>query len=224
MKSRHLLALCGATLAVVLAPAVAFAATKVSVRVEGAAKTLLAPTSVSVPGSGSITKGGTPSGACPRSSAAGALDAATGHRWAGKYYASVPGIFISSIFGEKPTGNFYWTVFVNNQTSALGVCAVKLHRGDQLLFAVTNGSQAPIVLTGPSRLRVGRTATVSTGYYAAGRLKPLAGVHVHGGGVSAVSDRHGRVRIPITHSGTLVLRADEHGYIRAAPLRLRELP
>lgn len=224
MKPRHLLALCGATFVVVLATtATALAATSVTVRIEGSTKTLLAPTVVHTHG-GYITKGGTPQGRCPATSAAGALDVATRHGWNGKWYASVPGIFISTIFGVKATGNDYWEVFVENRSSGIGICDIKLHRGEQLLFAVDNGSEKPIVLSGPTLSRVGSAATVSAGYWSGGKLKPLAGAHVHGGGFSAITDRHGRVRVPVSQAGTLVLQADEHGYIRAAPLHLHELP
>ena len=49
-----------------LLAAPAFAApTKVSFRVEGASKTLLPAKTVTVPTSGSITKGGTPKGSLP---------------------------------------------------------------------------------------------------------------------------------------------------------------
>lgn len=71
MQHRIQRALLGATLALVLTPAAAAAATTVTVRVEGASRTLLAPTKVSVPSSGSITKGGAPAGSCPAHSAAG---------------------------------------------------------------------------------------------------------------------------------------------------------
>src|SRR5439155_1094799 len=81
-----LIALCGATIAVfAVTPAAPLAAagTNVTVRVEGAKKTLLPATSASTH-SGWITKAGTPTGKCPASSAAGALDVATSHNWGGK--------------------------------------------------------------------------------------------------------------------------------------------
>ena len=71
---------------------------------------------------GWITKGGTPKGKCPGSSAAGALDAATHGKWTGKYYASVSGIFVTSILGVKPTGYDFWELFVNGKPSSKGVC------------------------------------------------------------------------------------------------------
>jgi hypothetical protein len=85
---------------------------------------------------GYITKGGTPNGKCPASSAAGALNAATHGRWTGKYYASVEGIFITSILGVKPSGSDYWNVYVNGKSSSQGICAIKLKRNESLRFAI----------------------------------------------------------------------------------------
>jgi hypothetical protein len=107
----------------------------VTVQIKTRTKTLLRPTPVHGE-KGWITKGGTPTGKCSGSSAAGALDVATHGRWSGKYYSSVGGIFIMSIDGVKPTGSDYWSVFVNNKSSSNGICAIKLHAGQHLLFKV----------------------------------------------------------------------------------------
>ena len=107
----------------------------VSVQIKSLTKTLLKPTSEHGE-TGWITKGGTPTGKCPGASAAGALDAATHGKWAGKYYASVGGIFVTSILGVKPTGSDYWSIYVNGKSASLGICAIKLHSGEKLLFKV----------------------------------------------------------------------------------------
>ena len=85
---------------------------------------------------GWITKGGTPRRKCSANSAAGALDAATHGKWTAKYYASLSGIFVSSIDGVKPKGNDYWGFYVNGKSSSVGVCSVKLRAGEKLLFKV----------------------------------------------------------------------------------------
>ena len=107
----------------------------VTVQIKSLTKTLLKPTSEHGE-TGWITKGGTPTGKCPGASAAGALDAATHGKWAGKYYASVGGIFVTSILGVKPTGSDYWSIYVNGKSASLGICAIKLHSGEKLLFKV----------------------------------------------------------------------------------------
>jgi hypothetical protein len=105
----------------------------VVVEVKNQSKTLLKPTKTRGE-KGSVTKGGAPKGKCPGNSAAGALDAATHGQWTGKYYASVQGIFITSIMGVKPPGKDYWGFFVNGKSSNAGICGVKLAPGQHLLF------------------------------------------------------------------------------------------
>lgn len=108
---------------------------KVSVQIKTLTKTLLGSTTVRGR-TGWITKGGTPTGVCPASSAAGALNAATHGHWAGKYYASVHGIFVTSILGYKPSGSSYWSLVVNGHASSKGICGIKLRTGDRLLFKI----------------------------------------------------------------------------------------
>ena len=90
----------------------------VSVSVKSLTKTLLPPTSVHGE-KGWITKGATPHG-----------------KWTGKYYASVGGIFITSILGVKPSSSGFWEVVVNGKPSDTGICGVKLRAGEKLLFKI----------------------------------------------------------------------------------------
>ena len=202
--------------------------TTMVVRVEGQSRTLLAATTVRVPSSGYITKGGTPPKVCPANSAAGAFNAATRGRWTAKYYPGVTGgIFITSILGEKPAGNNYWTVFVNNRTASLGVCAIKPRPGEQLLLAVTTGTQLPLVLSGPARARASHTVTVTVGYWrqpkkGAAVFTRLRGVRVTGKGIRVTTDAKGIARIRVKRAGTLTLVAQDRGYVRA-PLRITVL-
>ena len=107
----------------------------VTVQIKSLNKTLLKPTAEQGQ-KGWITKGGTPKGKCSGNSAAGALNAATHGKWAGKYFASVGGIFVTSILGVKPTGSDFWSVFVNGKSSSLGVCQIHLRGGEKLLFKI----------------------------------------------------------------------------------------
>jgi hypothetical protein len=116
-------------------PARAAARRSVTVQIKTMHRTLLRPTAVHRH-KGWITKGRTPRGKCPASSAAGALGAATHGRWTGKYYASVSGIFITSILGVRPTGSDFWEVFVNGHPSSRGICDIKLRAGERLLFKI----------------------------------------------------------------------------------------
>jgi Domain of unknown function (DUF4430) len=109
----------------------------VTVQVKNGTKTLT--NSVVHGEKGWVTKGGTPKGKCPGSSAAGALDAATHGKWAGKYSANVGGLFVTSIDGVKPKGLDYWAIYVNGKYSSVGVCLVKLRAGEKVLFKVAKG-------------------------------------------------------------------------------------
>ena len=106
MHRKTLVALMGAIVMAVAASGVALAAGSgpaVTVQIKSLNKTLLKPTTVHGE-KGWITKGGTPHGKCSGNSAAGALDAATHGKWAGKYFSSVGGVFVTSILGVKPNG------------------------------------------------------------------------------------------------------------------------
>ena len=123
MHRKTVVALLGAIVMAVAGSGVALASTSapsVTVQVKNGTKTLT--NSVVHGEKGWVTKGGTPKGKCPGSSAAGALDAATHGKWTGKYYASVGGIFVTSIDGVKPKSPDYWNLYVNGKSSSLG-CA-----------------------------------------------------------------------------------------------------
>ncbi len=138
MHRKTLIALLGAIIMAVAASGVAFAASSgpaVSWQVKSLTKTLLKPTSEHGE-KGWITKGGTPKGKCPGASAAGALDAATHGKWTGKYYSSLSDIEVTSILGVKPPSSDFWELFVNGKPASTGVCEVKLHAGQKLLFKI----------------------------------------------------------------------------------------
>jgi Domain of unknown function (DUF4430) len=137
MHRKTVVALIGAIVMAVAGSGVALAASSgpsVTVQVKNGTKTLT--NSVVHGEKGWVTKGGTPKGKCSGASAAGALDAATRGKWAGKYYASVGGVFVTSIDGVKPKGSSYWNIYVNGKSSSLGVCSIKLKAGEKLLFKV----------------------------------------------------------------------------------------
>jgi hypothetical protein len=219
MKIRRTLALGGAlvALSLIFAGAAVAAGASVSVRVEGLTRTLL-PTTVVHTHSGSITKGGTPAGACPATSAAGALDVATKHRWGGSYSAGL-GLAVTQILGETHTFSSpdYWSVWVDNKYSQAGVCDLKLHKGEQLLFAAVSakGSPAPIVLNAPANATTGKSFTVKVSYFdSKGRSHPLSGALVKG--ATGKTNVKGTVKITPTTAGKLRLSASDKGYIRSA--------
>jgi hypothetical protein len=225
MHCRRNFALGGATLALALTPAAALAAkagggTTVTVRVEGLNRTLLAPTKVTAPRSGFITKGGTPKGKCSATTAAGALDVATHHRWNGK--STSQGLELTSILGETHTFSTkdYWSIWVGDGYAQHGLCGIPLHRGEHLLFAAVpdtfNGSL--LALSAPASATAGHAFKVTVySVSQKGKRTPLAHAHVAGRGVNATTNGRGIARIDPHKSGTLVLQASHAGDIRSAP-------
>ncbi len=249
MDVKKLIAPCAATVAVVLATsagALAAAGTAVTVRIEGTKKTLLAARAIRTH-AGWITTGGTPKGSCPDTSAAGALDVATDHKWGGTYSASIGGLEILSILGERHTFSspYYWEIFVNNRAASVGACEQALHRGDRLLFAAVSQKtiEYPTAIRAPRHAGVNHPFTVKVVWFnAKGIAKPLKGAQVtvsqhsvtpgevtasqHSGTPGKVTDSgqvvttssQGTVRIKSGSPGPLVIRADRPNYIRAAPV------
>jgi hypothetical protein len=224
MHRKYMFALCGATAASVLLSTGAASAASgpaVTVRVEGVNRTLLAPTAAHLH-SGSITRGGAPSGACPAKSAAGALDAATHHKWVGTWSTSFNDYEVTSILGEAHSFStkLYWSVWIDNRYATTGICGIKVHRGDQLLFAVEGSkTEDPIAIKAPSSATIGHAFTVMVvSYSTSGKSKPLAGATVSVAGASGKTDSHGTVPLTPSHAGTFTLQAAHPGYIRAAPV------
>ncbi len=213
MKRSSILALGGASLALAVAPAAALAA-KVSVRIEGASKTLQAAKTIQTP-SGSITKFGAPAGACPAASALGALNTATHGRWNGKYYSSFSDYLITSILDE--TGN--WAIWVDNKYSTKGACEIKPHPGEQLLFAVDSlkKHEHPLGIIAPAKAKAGKAFKLKiVSYSDQGKATPVAGGHVRGGGLNAVSDKQGFVPVADGAAAKLTFTATDEGFIRSA--------
>jgi hypothetical protein len=218
MHRRLTFAVGGATLALALTPAAAFAASRpsVSIRIEGLKKTLLLPTTVKVPG-GDITRYGAPANKCPADTVQGALQAATHGKWGGKWYSSFNEYLVSSILGEKPKGSDFWELFVGNKSTSLGACDIKARPGQQILFVDETGTETPSGMSAPHSVLTGKPFTVKlVGHTAKGKTVPLAGVSVTGSGINPVkTDNHGDATVTATHSGVLVLRASPQKYVRS---------
>ncbi|MDQ6835679.1 MAG: hypothetical protein M3016_05770 [Actinomycetota bacterium] len=228
MLTRRFIALGGAILAVALllasgADALA-AGTRVTVRVEGRTHTLLARTAVRTH-AGSITKGGAPAGACSATSAAGALDRATHRHWGGTY-ASGLGIAVTSIFSERHTfsSSYYWGVWVDNRYAQHGICDLKLHRGEQLLFAAVpvKGTEHPTAIRAPRHANSGTLVRFHVVYFdAAGKPRPLAKAQLRSGTFTTATNQAGVATVTVAKAGRFHFTADKKGYIRAARVTLR---
>jgi hypothetical protein len=226
VNRRTLLATVVALLAM---PGVAVAA--VTVRVEGVHRSLLAPTVVHVQ-SGYVTRYGAPYGSCPARSAQGALNVATQHRWFGVWSTEFgPEYEITSILGEKHkfTSKYFWEIFIDNVSASSGACELKLHSGEQFLFAAVpqTGKAYPTAIKAPQHVTAGQSFSVEVvRYNALGKPKPLAGADVSGGGLSATTNSSGIATLTAPAAGTLVLHAHHAwsastAYVRAAPVTVQ---
>jgi hypothetical protein len=220
-----------ATIVALLAmPAAALAAggPTVTVRVQGLTRALLLPKAVHTHG-GWVTRYGAPRGACPARSAQGALNAATRRRWRGVWTTQFgPEYEITSILGETHSfsSKYFWEIFADNVAATAGACELKLHRGEQLLFAAVpqTGNAYPSALRAPQSVAAGHAFSVKVVWFnARGRAKPLAGARVTGGGLSATTNGSGVATLIAAHAGTLVLHAHHKRsastvYVRAVPV------
>jgi hypothetical protein len=226
MLTRRTLALSGAILVLLSIPAGALAAgTTVSVRVEGAKRTLLATTVVHTH-SGSITKDGAPKGSCPATDAVGALQLATHGHWGGTYSSSVGGIELLSIDGERYpfTSTHFWGFWVNNRFASNGICTQTLKKGDRLLFAPApdKGNVFPTAIRAPKTASSSHAFKIQVVYYnLAGKARPLAKALVTDGKHTAITTATGYVTIHAANSGTYRFTATEKGYVRSAPVTVK---
>jgi hypothetical protein len=198
--------------------------TSVTVRVEGANRTLVKSTVVKLH-LGWITRFGAPVGSCSSAGAAGALDSAANHKWVATYQARVDSYVVDSILNESERAPVVWNAWVNNQRSNGDICSLDLKTGDQLLFAAAKPTADPIGLVAPASATRGKPFHVDVvAFSATGVSKPLAGARVSFAGGSVVSDPSGVATILPTKVGTLVLAASDHNYIRAAPVQVKVSP
>ena len=213
MKYTKVLALGGA-LVMAAGPTAATAAaagTTVTVRVEGKSKTLLPATQVTAHG-GQVTISGK---TCKANTGAGAVALAVHNKWSGKWFSF--GIQVMKILGETDsfTGTkSYWELFVDNVASQSGVCDVKLHKGERILFAAvpSTGTEYPLQISAPAHASAGHAFTVTVkAFDAKGKSKPLAGAKVGG----QTTDSAGHATITLAHAGNDTLTASSKGFIRA---------
>jgi hypothetical protein len=224
MLTRRTLGLGSAILVLLSIPAGALAAgTTVSVRVEGAKRTLLSTTVVHTH-SGSITKDGAPKGSCPATDAIGALQLATHGHWGGKNTSS--GIELLSIFGETYsfTSPHFWGFWLNNKFANFGICAQTLKKGDHLLFAPApdKGNVFPTAIRAPKTASSSHPFKIQVVYYnLAGKARPLAKAQVTDGNHTAITTATGTVTVHAANAGTYRFTATEKGYVRSAPVSVK---
>jgi hypothetical protein len=207
-------------------PALA-APANVTVRVEGAADTLVARTALTTTNA-TVNKDGTAGHDCTGTSAAGALQQATGGDWSGPWFDGF-GYSVATIRGE--THEFggdpvFWGFFVNDVLSSAGLCGAELQTGDQVLLAPISeqlgASYAVLSLGGvpatvapgqPFKVTVTRTTTDAANNVT---RDAVADATVSGAGTSVTTAADGTAQITLGVRGAVVLRATHGGDIRSA--------
>jgi hypothetical protein len=214
---------------VLAAPALA-APANVTVRIEGAGRTLLEQTSVRT-STAPVNKSGQPGQQCNGTSAAGALELATSGDWGGNWFDgfgySVERIFTESHPFDDPNGDF-WAEWVNYR-SGQGLCADELQEGDELVFFVDrcqfdpatqrcgNEPVLPLELSVPASATAGTPVTATVVKHEPDGSPTAPGKTViSGDGVQATTGDDGKAEITFTREGSYRLKADQAGAARSA--------
>jgi len=191
----------------------------VSVRVEGAARTLVETARVTTTAA-PVSKAGHD---CSGTSAGGGLDRATAGNWDAGYFDGL-GHFVTAIMGEKPAGTAFWSLWIDHKLSDLGACAAELQEGDDVLFVpstcddfdaannVCRDQLLPLGLTAPATVTLGSSAQVSVVRYdQKGAAAPVEGASVGG----AVTDAAGHATVNFPTAGKVALKAEKAGFARS---------
>jgi hypothetical protein len=217
-----------ATIAILLAsagPAGAAGPAAVTVRVEGSADTLIARTALTTT-TATVNKDGVAGHDCSGTSAAGALEQASGGDWSGPYSGGL-GYSVSTIKAETHmfgSGQF-WGFFVNDQLAQSGICGVELQTGDSVLLAPISetatsfgvlsiaGVPATATLGQPFTVKVTRTTSDFNGGVT---REPVAGATVAGGGATVTTGADGSAQLVLGSRGPTSLRATDASDVRSA--------
>lgn len=224
-----------------LATACAFAllappafAVDVTVRVEGADRTLQPTTAVSLPGPAvnKTAEGGT---TCSTSSGGSALEAAVGGDWGGRADGQGQRVErirgVTHLLGDEYAGA-YWALYVNDRPASTGLCSITPQQGDEiLLYPACGGSTSgcfagePLNLTAPATARPGEPFSVEVRetrttynpdppYDSDTTTGPSNGATVAGGGTSATTGGDGRATLTLNERGPVTLVATKGSFVR----------
>ncbi len=230
----RLIVLFGLACLTVLLPAAAAQASApatVTVHVEGAERTLLAPTEVTTT-STAVVKDGNAEHSCAGGSAAGALQLATGGSWSGEWFGGF-GYSAETILGEthafEPSqpANFFWSYWLDGKSSSVGICEGELSTGESVLFFPECFSEAepnpcppppsPLSVSAPASAERGSSVTVTVNSLAnpAGTISPAVGATVSAGGASATTDAAGHATLVLTQTGLVQLQVTAPNSVRS---------
>jgi hypothetical protein len=228
LASLTLTLLLPATLALAGAPP-ALAGAPVTVRVEGINQTLLPPTQVTTDATTSVVKDGNNEHSCSGGSAAGALQLATGGSWNGEWFSGF-GYSAETILGEAhafepgAAANYFWSYWLDNKASSVGICEGELQAGQSILFfpecfSETGACPAPpnpLGISAPAVAQRGAPIDVTVTSYdnVSGAASPAVGAAVTGGGAGATTDSAGHATLAIPQAGNVQLQVTAPGSVR----------
>ena len=211
--------------AALVQPALAAGPATVTVRVEGLNETKLVPTQVtttSVP----VIKDGNPAHSCSGTSAAGALQGATGGNWNGPWFEGL-GYSVETIEGESHAfesgspANYFWSFWLDEKESSVGLCEAQLQSGDRvLLFPACFGSACPpapdpLAIEAPASAGVDEPVKVTVSRYGpTGGGTPAAEATLTGAAGSLKTDASGQAIVTFSHTGQVTLRAEARESVR----------
>ena len=215
-----------------IAPAAS--ATDVTVRVEGADRTLQPTTAVTLPGPAvdKTAEGGT---TCTTTSGGSALEAAVGGDWGGRSDSQGQRVErirgVTHLLGGEFAGA-YWALYVNDRPTSFGLCGFDPQQGDEILLypacaGATSGcfSGEPLDLNAPATARPGEpfgvqvneTATTynpNPPYDSSTTVGPANGATVAGGGASATTGSDGRATLTLNQRGPVTIVATKGNAVR----------
>jgi hypothetical protein len=230
MPGRFIGPLVGALAAASVVTPAAFAGSpaKVTMRVEAPGRTLADSQVTTI--RHAVVKDGNAAHSCTGTSAAGALDLATGSDWTGTWFDGL-GYAVDAIGDVRAPADFsaFWTLWVNGRSSLTGICDTELNNGDDVLeFLCTSTpdfsscTNLPLELSATGRVRLDRAGNYRTHVHVV-RLKgdgtstPVGGAAIRGGAKPATTDADGNAQVVLRHPET-TLHATHHGDVRSASL------
>jgi hypothetical protein len=198
-----------------------------SVRVEGTSETLLPATPVTTT-LAPVVNDGNPSHACAGTSALGGLQDATGGHWSGHWSESLHQYEVLSVLGEThlfeplSRANYFWSFWLNDKRSEVGLCEATLRQGDRLLMVAECFGEAcpspeplPLEVESPSTVNAGEAVAVTVRRYnPEGVGTEVAGARIEGAGVSATTDAQGHATLTLSQLGPSTLRVTAPASIR----------
>ena len=95
--------------------------------------------------------------------------------WRANWNAGFGDFLVATLAGETPdfaATQTFWGFYLNGQFASTGVCGARLSGGEKVLFAVADGSEQLLALSGPATARPGEAIAVSVTDAGSARRSP----------------------------------------------------